>query len=367
MSWTYISGLDEVDHELTADQQVDGRFTFQKRLYFQPTEYTNWSKGETNTTVSYSAELISHEKIPSRGAYLSGALDDFYLSHVVSITNLTTEEHGNACSLGVVTLEYENMPPKSSGGSSSSSNDKEVEPWEEKVADFTIAWQESAEPMKKGYMEDENIEYDVETSAKQPIYDLQAPVWTGRASWTFNDKASSNYTMLKPRINEEDVELFNKFTVPAKCGLLLPPTYKRLYYRDAKGKTTEYAQWSFEIIINYKEFMVPVMDAGTKALDANGKQYDICSWYTYTPGDDDDIEKKFGSFSEMMKEKMAVDEYNKLISDENKKKVWSGDFVQSPVPLDGEGKIDMDAINGGVKIVKAYRNYEIGTWRLGTR
>lgn len=366
MSWTYISKLDEVDHELTADQQVEGRFTFHKNLYFKPDEYDDWVSGNKLDSIPYSAELIGHSAIPKRGDYLSGSLSAFYLSHVVSISNLTSVEHGVAGSYGVVTLEYENLPSKG-GGSSSSNNVKDVEPWKEKVADFTVTWQESSEPMVVAYIDDQDTMVPVETTAHQPLYDFTAPVWTGRATWTFNDVANSNYSMTEPIINKEAVNLFNKFPIPAKNGLLLPPTYKKLYYTDAKGKTTEYAQWSFEIIINYKGFMIPAFNAGTKALDDIGNSYDICSWYVYTPSNNEDIKKEFGSFTEMMRAKMAVDEYNKYVSDENLKKVWSGDFVQSPVPLTSDGKIDTFAINGGEKQIRNYRNYAFGTWDLGIR
>ena len=365
MPWTYINALDEVDHELTADREVEGRYTFQKHLYFKPDVYESWVSGGLLNNIPYSAELIDHTSIPARGTFLPAPLDKFYLSHVVSITNLTEEEHGNAASYGVVTLEYENMPPKSSG--SSSSNDiKNVPPWEERVADFSIIWQEGSEPMTVAYIEDEDMMGPIMTTAGQFIYDFTAPIWTGRATWTFNDRANSNYSMTEPRINENAVTLFNKFPIPAKNGLLLPPTYKRLFYTDEKGKTTEYAQWSFEIIINYRGFKIPVINAGTKAKE-DGVVYDICSWYIYDPQNPGSAFTHFGSFEEMMEAKALIDETNKSITDETQKRIWSGDFIQSPVPLTEDGDVDYQALAGSTPFIKNYRNYAYGNWNLGIR
>ena len=46
----------------------------------------------------------------------------------------------------------------------------------------------------------------------------------------------------------------------------------------------------------------------------------------------------------MMEIKKEVDEYNKSKTDETTKKVWSGDFVQEPVPLKADGTINEEAI-----------------------
>lgn len=366
MSWTYVSSLDEFDKEITKDQGTPGRYTFNRYLYFKPDQYDQWSRGENISSVPYTAELVGNQNIPSAGIYLTGSLSNFYVNDVISIRNLSEEEHGDHCSYACVTIEYENMESKSSGGSSSA-NEKEEKPWDRKVDDFTVTNQEISIPLTEAYEEEEGDIVPVATTAGQVLYDFTTSLWIQRLTWTFNTK-TGDYSIPAPIINSSDVKLFGKVEVPAGCGLLLPPGYRKLYY--SKGNDTQavsYDQWSFEIIVNSMGFGLPILNAGTKYLE-EGNLIDICTWYVYDPEDTNPPEKHFGSFSEMMEAKKDVDAKNLSITDENKKLVWHGDYIQQPVPITKNGGIDTSAIEDpSLTYIRRYAQYEEGSWNLGIR
>lgn len=372
MAWTYIQNMDEYDKEVQKDSSTSNRYTFNRYLYFKPTQYDSWAKGQNYSGVPYTAELVGNANIPSGGTHLTGSLSAFYVSDVVSIKNLSEEDHGDACSYAVVTVEYENKPKSQSGGggsgesgSSSAQDAPNKPPWQRAVEDFTVTNQEISIPLTEAYEYGENDIVPVATTAGQVLYGFTASLWIQRLTWTFNTK-SGDYSMAAPLINDTSVTLFGKVTIPASEGLLLPPGYKRLYYTDQKNgyENEPYDQWTFEIIHNSMGFDIPVLNAGTKAI-IDGNLVDICTWYVYDPNGQDPV-KEFGTFAEMMEAKMDVDEYNKNITDETQKKVWHGDYVQSPVPITEQGEIDTAAIDDPMSTYRRYyAQYEEGTWSLG--
>lgn len=371
MSWSYISNMDQYDKEVSKDSSTSNRYTFNRYLYFKPDQYENWSKGKTYSGVPYTAELVGNSNIPSGGTHLTGSLSAFYVNDIISIQNLSEEDHGDACSYAVVTVEYENKKKSqtssgsSDSGKSSAQDGPNKPPWQRAVEDFTITNQQISIPLTEAYEYGEDDIVPVATTAGQVLYGFTASLWIQRLTWTFNTK-SGDYSMEAPLINDTSVTLFNKITIPAGEGLLLPPGYKKLYYTDQRNgyEYEPYDQWSFEIIRNSMGFDIPVLNAGTKAI-IDGNLVDICTWYVYDPNGNAPT-KEFGTFAEMMEAKMQVDEYNKNITGETQKKVWYGDYVQSPVPITEQGGIDEGAIEDPLTIYKRYyAQYEEGTWVLG--
>jgi len=372
MSWSYISELDEYDKEVTKDTSTTDRFTFKRYMYFKPDQYEDWSVGKSISGIPYTAELVGNPNIPSAGTYLTGSLSSFYVNDISSIKNLSEEEHGNHCSYAVVTIEYENTPSKSNDGSSSSSQDNDAKPpWQKEVDDFQITNQEIEIPFTEGYemtgQGQTNDLVTIATTAGQPLYGFTKSIWIQRMTWTFYSHSSTSYSINAPIINSSQVSLFGgKIIIPAREGLLLPPSYKKLYYTDKKNnyKNEVYHSWSFEIVRNPMGFYTPILNAGTKAI-INGNLVDICSWYTYTPNGNPP-EKNLGDFSAMMAAKKEVDAYNKSITDETLKKVWSGDFVQGPIPITMNGGIDTSAVEDpDLTYLRSFTSYKEGTWNLG--
>ena len=81
--WTYK--FDRIDPTVNKDSSTVGRFTFNRYLYFEPDEYTNWSKGNQLSSIPYSAEIIGNSNIPAIGSHLSGSLSAFYVRDIISI------------------------------------------------------------------------------------------------------------------------------------------------------------------------------------------------------------------------------------------------------------------------------------------
>ena len=377
MSWNYISSMDEYDKEVSKDSSTKDRYTFRRYLYFEPSQYDQWMKGGNYSGIPYTAELVGNPNIPSAGTHLDGSLSAFYVNDVVSIINLSEEEHGDHCSYAQVTIEYENKKAdsgsggESGGGSSESQPSRGLKPWERKVDDFQVTNQEIQVPMTEAYEYDEDDYVPVATTAGQVLYGFTCSVWIQRLTWTFNSR-SGDYSIPSAIVNSSDVTLFNKFTIPSNCGLLLPPGYRKMYYYEEGDEEhpTEYDQWNFEIIVNTssQRFDIPILNAGTKAIIDNNL-VDICTWYVYDPSSSSTpIQKEFGSFADMMDAKKQVDQFNKNITDESQKKVWHGDYVQSPIPITQGGEIDLQAIDDPTLThIRWYTQYEEGSWNLGIR
>ena len=361
--WTYK--FDRIDPTVNKDSSTVGRFTFNRYLYFEPDEYTNWSKGNQLSSIPYSAEIIGNSNIPAIGSHLSGSLSAFYVRDIISIQNLNTEENPQATSYAVVTLEYQNMPSESQTNSDNSvyvsfkniEDEDEygtIKPWEEPVGDFTVTPQQIQIPFERGLSG--NTWVDVQTTAGQKIQGLQTDFWIQRLSWTYNtNNTSEDYTLSAPIINQEGVTIDNYFYIPPLKGLMLPPTRKKLYYNEKKNpsthskKGTPFYQWSFEIIYNSKGFDVEVFNAGTQALSIPNNLssvFDICTWYVINPGASTPPTKHFGSLNELLSAKFEVTEYNKNIKREIDKKGFQGDFIQNSIPIDTDGQIDYAAIAG---------------------
>lgn len=372
MAWTYISSMDEYDKEVSKDSTTKDRYTFRRYLYFKPSQYDQWKKGGIYSGIPYTAELVGNPNIPSAGTYLTGSLSSFYVNDVVSISNLSEQEHGDHCSYARVTIEYENKKANGNGdngGESSAQSSRGLKPWERKVDDFQITNQEVSVPLTEAFEYDSLEVEPISTTAGQVLYGFTTSIWIQRLTWTFYSK-DSNYSIPSGIINSSEVTLFDKITIPAGYGLLLPPGYRKMYwYKDDNDTSpTEYDQWSFEIIVNTaKGFDIDVINAGTKAI-FDKELVDICTWYVYDPESSEVPEKKFGSFADMMDAKKQVDQYNLNIQDETRKKVWNGDFIQSPIPLDEFGYIDETAIEDASQTyIKTYMQYNAGTWNLGIR
>jgi len=69
MSWTYQ--FDEIDKEVTKDQSTPGRFTFNRYMYFKPSEYESWSTKSGYSPSSYTAELVNDSNLPAIGTALT--------------------------------------------------------------------------------------------------------------------------------------------------------------------------------------------------------------------------------------------------------------------------------------------------------
>ena len=297
----------------------------------------------------------------------------------MSITNLTTEEHGDHCSYAQVTLEYENISTDTQGNDMapiSYQPSKGLKPWQRKVEDFQITNQSIEVPMIQGWTIEMSggtsveVLKDFKTTAGQPLYGQTSQRWVQRLTWTYFSK-DEDYSMSGgPIVNISGVTLFDKITIPDGKGLLMPPSYRKLYYYKNSDDThpDTYDQWNFEIIVDDTGFFKEFLNAGTKAI-ISGVPTDICSYYIYMP----DIEgrppiKAFGSFNDMMDYKKQVDEHNKSVSEDSDKWVFTGDFVQSPVPLTLSGTIDMSAAyNASETVKRKFRPYEKGVWNLGIR
>jgi len=366
MSWTYISQLDEYDKEVTKDKSVSDRWTFNRYMYFKPDQYDKWSKGQSYTGVPYSAELIGNPNIPSAGTYLTGSLSSFYVNDIVSINNLTEEEHGDACSYAVVIIEYENKAGSSGSGSSSERVDY---PWNKPVDDFSIVSQELQIPFTQGKKEGSNDVVPVATTAGQVLYGFTTSIYTQRLTWTYNCLPGDTYGITAPIVNNRDYTLFSVFTIATGTGLLLPPGYKRMwYYKNGSSNGTRYSQWSFEIIVNPLGWDLEILNAGTQAK-FNNNLVDVCSWYVFDPTQQNAApQKQYGSFNDMMSAKRAVDAHNKNITDKSQHQIWHGDYVQNPVPLTENGEVDTGAIANPANTFKLkYKKYDKGSWNLGTR
>jgi hypothetical protein len=369
MSWTYEPSLDEYDKEVTQDTSTAGRWTFKRYMYFKPDSYDNWSMGKPANNKNYSFDLITNDNFPQIGDSCPDNVN-FYVLAIVSIKNLSSEEHGEHSSYCQVTVEYENKKktvPSSSGGGGKNPN-KSKPPWKRPVDDFMVVSQEMTRPLTYAYNGEKNEMVVPSTSAGQPFYDLTDSYFIQRATWTFATK-SGDYSISAPIINKGLEILFEKFSIPAGAGLLLPPGYKKLYWSESGDDDgEEYDEWSFEILIDTTYFhKLNVLNAGTKFLK-NNNLVDICSWYTYDPGDSDPPKKQFGSYDEMMAARANVYAKNSSIKDESKKLQWFGDFIQAPIPLTKSGDIDTGSINDpSYTITNTYSLYESGSWNLGVR
>lgn len=371
MSWTYEPSLDEYDKEVTQDTSTAGRWTFKRYMYFKPDSYDNWSIGKPANNKNYSFDLITNDSFPQIGDSCPDNVN-FYVLAIVSIKNLSSEEHGEHSSYCQVTVEYENkkktVTSSSSGGGGNPNRSKP--PWKRPVDDFMVVSQEMTKPLTYAYDGENDQEMVVpSTSAGQAFYDLTDSYFIQRATWTFATK-DGDFSIDKPIINAGEVTLFEKISIPEGAGLLLPPGYKKLYWSESgdDDEGEEYDEWSFEILIDTTYFhKLNVLNAGTKFIKG-GNLVDICSWYTYDPSESNPPEKNFGSYDEMMKARADVYSKNAAIKDESKKLQWFGDFVQTPIPLTKSGEIDKGAIGYPTDTIRnTYSLYEKGSWDLGVR
>ena len=367
MAWTYISSMDEYDKEVQKDRATPGRWTFNRYMYFKPDQYENWSKKMSYSGVPYSAELINHPSIPSANTYLTGPLSAFYVSDIISVNNLSEEEHGDACSYGVVTIEYENKPGNSSNsGGEGTSTQKGTKPWERPVDDFSIVSQESQIPFIKGKEGTGNTIVPVATTAGQVLYDFTTSLYCQRLTWTYYCLPGETFGMTEPLVNSSSYTLFSVFTIAPGCGLLLPPGYKRMwYYEDGSSTGTRYSAWSFEIVVNPKGWDLEFYNVGTK-FKKNNQLLDICSWYVFDPAQPTQPVRSYGDFNDMIAAKKQVDTFNKGKPD-NQKKFWSGGQVTDKVPLTAAGAIDTGAIGTPNILTRTFHKFEKGSWHLGTR
>lgn len=362
--WTYEPSLNEYDKEVTQDTSTPGRWTFKRYMYFKPDTYNEWSTGQETSNKNFSFDLLTNKDFPK----LNDACPDnanFYVSSIVSIKNLSSEEHGEHSSYCQITVEYENKAKKKN--QSGNNPNKTKPPWERPVEDFTVTSQEMTCPLTYAYNEDNKLVVPA-TTAGQPYYDLNDVYYIQRATWTFASK-SGNYYIHYPTINKSQVTLFDAVVIPEGAGLLLPPGYKRLFWAEAGDEVGEpYDEWTFEILIDTTYYhKLNVLNAGTKFLKDNNL-VDICSWYVYDPSSSTPPEKKFGSYDEMMNARSQVYQKNQNIKDESKKLQWFGDFIQSPVPISTGGGVDISAINNpSLTIKNQYRVYNEGSWKIGER
>ena len=111
MSWTYEASLNEYDKEVTQDTSTTGRWTFKRYMYFKPDTYEKWSKGQETESRNFSFDLITNNDFPKLGDPCPDNVN-FYVSSIVSIKNLNSQEHGDHASYCQVTVEYENRKKK---------------------------------------------------------------------------------------------------------------------------------------------------------------------------------------------------------------------------------------------------------------
>ena len=364
MSWTYEASLNEYDKEVTQDTSTTGRWTFKRYMYFKPDTYDKWSKGEEIGNKNFSFDLITNNDFPKMGDPCPDNIN-FYVSAIVSIKNLNSQQHGDHCSYCQVTVEYENKK-KVSSGSSGGNPSKSKPPWQRPVEDFTVVSQEMSKPLTKAYDAD-NKYVTPATSAGQPYYDLTGSYFIQRATWTYATK-SGNYSLSKPIINSSKETLFGKFEVPAGAGLLLPPGYRKLYWSEnGTDNPQDYEEWSFEILIDTTYYHnLTVLNAGTK-FKKNSNLVDICTWYVYDPSSSTPPQKQYGDYADMMAARANVHAQNKNIKEESKKLQWFGDFTQSPLPISkSNNSVDTAAIaNPSQTEENVYRVYDKGNWHLG--
>lgn len=394
-NWTYQ--FDRIDPELEADDSTFGRYTFNRYLYYEPNSYESWRKNSLNS-LTYSAELIYADEIPASGATLSGILSGFYFHRVKEITNMNEEDHPNATSYGIITLEYENMPADDQGGGGGASASSratadakydeqgkavKVKPWEERVGDMTQTIVDFTQPFISGWLLGEGnitsslisgaVWSQVQNKARQP-YDMTVNYYGSKYTWTYNTLSNlENYSIPYPIVNVEDFHgigtLAGKINIPAGRGMLMCPSWKLLFYNDDEAKTsTPFYQWSFEIIYDPRGQFYEVYNAGTRAIDAaTSGVYDICTWYVEDPAVQTPPLKYYGNFKQMIAAKKSVDLYNKTATEENQK-VFTGDFVTQPVPLTMTGQIDFNAINGLTrKTTLRWLKGNPGRWHLAWR
>ena len=305
MSWTYIASLDEYDKQVSKDSSVPDRYYFNRYMYFKPEQYDNWSKGQAYSGIPYTAELVGNSSIPSAGTHLSGSLSNFYVNDVISIKNMSQEEHGEHCSYAKVTIEYENKSKAGGGGSviSYAGGSEDRPPWERPVEDLQLSNQTIAQPLLNAYYlsgsPDVQAGYkSVTTAAGQAIYGLNTDLYIQHLTWTYFERGwTGNYVLLTPTINEKQVTI-DSYIIPPGKGLYLPPNYRRLLYTNKKlGYEDEpYTEWRFEIILSPLGHYKEVLNSGTKAK-IDGKLQDICSWYVYDPESNLTPVREYGCFS----------------------------------------------------------------------
>lgn len=370
MSWTYEPYLNEYDKEVTQDTSTPDRWTFRRYMYFKPDSYDDWSTGKYISSNNYSFDLITASEFPKVGDPCPENVK-FYVSAIISIKNLSSEEHGPHASYCQVTVEYENIKKKVTESSSVSSGNpnRQKAPWKRPVEDFTVISQEISKPLTWAYnVVTKNWETPA-TTAGQPFYDLTDSYFIQRATWTYATKDNEDYSLDAPCINKSTVKLFKKFEVPAQAGLLLPPAYRKLYWsKDGSGDGEAYHEWSFEILIDTtNKHLINIINAGTKCF-SESNLVDICSWYVYDPSGKNEPKKNYGSYNDMMKARAEVHSKNKTIANESEKLQWYGDFVQTPIPLNDVGEIDTSAIQDPKKVLRLkYCSYYEDNWNLGMR
>ncbi len=381
MSWTYKPELDELEKDIQRDESTDDRWTFHRYMYFEPSQYDDWSKGKEISGVSHLMELKDHPSIPSAGVNLTGALSAFYVKEISSIDTMTSEDHMDQLSYGVVDILYENKKEASDATGGFISED--LKPWELPVEDFLVSYVANEVPAKgiKNYDPDETtfssllVDYP-RNSANDVIYDMTMPNFTQRITWSVATK-DKDFSFSSAFVNNNEVTFWNnvnyngkyhtggiyhggKITIAEGKGLFLPPSLKRAFYKNKNGKYEAYDVWSYEVIVDPQGHTLKYKDVGKRALsqpyyDDDDESvlstiFDICAWYTITPDEQNPSKPKylrdFGDFDKMMEARDKVNEYNqKLNNDTLRQATFYGDFVQEPVPLH-LGEINKDALSG---------------------
>lgn len=232
--------------------------------------------------------------------------------------------------------------------------------------------QEIQVPWTKGYLLGTGNKIPITTTAGQPFYGLTTSEWIQKISWTVNTRDDTDYSISAAVINDEDISIASGgIVIPAGQGLLLPPNRKFLYFNNDVWVNEKYSQWSFEIIRNPNGYLTEILNAGTQYSPGSSshvrtQRRDICSWYVYDPASTSSPPtKEYGNFNDMMAAKKDVDAYNKTVHEENQKKVWSGDLVQNPVPLDAYGNIDWVAISSPSQTYELlFYKYKFGSWNI---
>jgi hypothetical protein len=82
-------------------------------------------------------------------------------------------------------------------------------------------------PFISGYFDDKWV--PIVTTANQNIQGITTDIYTARITWTYLTNLQTNYSLRLPVVNEDDVQL-NTVYIPAKCGLLMPPSMRKLWY-----------------------------------------------------------------------------------------------------------------------------------------
>lgn len=370
MSWTYKSELDQVEVDLQKDTSTDGRWTFHRLMYFEPSQYQDWSQQKITSGTSYLTDLLTNPNIPSKGDILTGGnynISGFYVVDINSIKTMTSDDNLDKFSYAVVDILYQNKKGSSTGDYSSKNND--LKPWERPVEDFTVTYTEQAVPAQyiSSYVEGgqdvlTNVRCYPETTAGQLVYDLTMPKYTRKISWSIATR-NKDYSLSAAFMNDNEFSFWNKTKVKGQTynggkitikpgeALILPPGLRRMFYEEKDGSLTPYDLWSYEMIIDEENHhLLKWRNAGTQAIHSQtsisgGTTRDrehICCWYTITPVTEEgnisySYSMQYGFYDAMRAAEQAVNQFNLQITDPFKRAIFHGEFVTDNVPLQGTG------------------------------